>query len=99
MIKLKAKKVTLIIDKTRGVMFRDTITPIYFETRWGVHTFFVRKPIIVVLLDNNDVVVTKTKLMPWRMFFWNPRYSRVLELPHDYVDISKIKVGVKISLS
>ena len=51
MITVKAKKATSWMEKARGLMFKDEINPIYFETRWGVHTFFVRDPILVVILD------------------------------------------------
>lgn len=60
---------------------------VYLETRWGIHTFFMKYPIDVFVLDDKDKVVkVKRNLKPWRVFFWNPRYYRVLETP-----VGKIK--------
>lgn len=53
---------------------------VYLETRWGIHTFFMKFPIdVIVLDDNNQVVKVKKNLRPWRVFFWNPRYYKVVE--------------------
>lgn len=98
MITVKACRATSWLEKTRGLMFRDKINPIYFETRFGVHTFFVREPLLIVILDENDLVVKLKKVNPWRLFFWNPKYSRVLELPFDHPQVDNIKIGSGVEL-
>lgn len=78
-------------------MFRNKIESLYFETRWGIHTFFVREPIDVIILDEeNRVRVIKKGLKPWRIFFWNPRYGKVVELPKQSLKLLKIRKGIKV---
>jgi uncharacterized protein len=80
------------LESLCGNMFRKKIIPLYFETRWGIHTFFVKEPIDVLILDEeNRVQVIKKGLKPWRLFFWNPKYRRVLELPHGRISQLKIE--------
>lgn len=75
-------ELTDIWSKARGLISADKIRPVCFKTRWGIHTFFMKKPIDVVILDSQDrVVVIKSKLLPNRFFIWNPRYYKVFELP------------------
>lgn len=99
MITIKARKVHGFIEAMRGLMFVSPINPLYFETRFGIHTFFMREAIDVVILDNkNRVCVIKKSLAPWRVFVWNPLYMRVLELPKGSVNAKKITVGEKIRI-
>jgi len=93
MIKIKAKRVSGL----RGNMFSKKIENIYFETRFGVHTFFVKKPLLVLILDKDSIVRRKKILKPWRILFWPFKYKRVVELPA--VFDQKIKKGGKVSIS
>ena len=78
-------------------MFRKRILPLYFETRWGVHTFFVKEPIDVLILDEKDVIQSiKKNLKPWRFFFWNPTYYRVIELPKGTRE--QVNLGKKVDI-
>lgn len=82
------------IERIVGLMFKEKITPFLIKTRFGIHTFFVRQEIDVVVLDkNNSVVKTKEGLKPWRFYFWNPKYSRILELPKGYIKNNKVKIN------
>ena len=90
-------KLTKFSEKMVGVAFKKNITPVFFETRWGLHTFFVRKPIDVVICDDNFIVRKIVRnLKPWRVLFWDPRYKKVLELPLNYKKYSKVKIGGNI---
>ena len=95
-MKLKVKNANNLIGKLKGVMFQKTVIPIYLETRFGIHTFFVRSPICVLILDKGNIVRYKKAVKPWRMFFWNPKYSRVIELP---VKFKSPKLKEKVELS
>lgn len=71
---------------------------VYLETRWGIHTFFMKFPIDVMVLDNkNKVVKIKRELKPWRLFLWNPKYYKVVELPAG--KISNLNLGMVIIFS
>lgn len=94
---MKIKKLTTFREKLLGLSFKSNITPIYFETRWGMHTLFVKKPIDVIICDD-DFTVRKIvrSLKPWRVLIWNPMYKRILELPVSYKNYSEIDIGDKI---
>jgi uncharacterized membrane protein (UPF0127 family) len=85
--------------KYLGLMFVRNPLPTYFETRWGVHTFFVRKRIAVYILDEHNIVKIRKAVKPWRLFFWNPKYKKVLELPADDTRIKSIQLQSKIDFS
>lgn len=99
MITLKAKKLTSFSDKSIGLLGTSKPHPVYFQTRFGIHTFGMKYPIDVVILDINDVVVKiKEYLKPNKLFLWNPKFDQVIELPNGEIEKNKIKVGEKIKL-
>lgn len=64
-----------------------------FRTRFGVHTFFMKSLIDVIVLDNNFKVVKIGTVLPNCLFFWNPKYPWVLELPEGCVKKTKTEIG------
>ncbi len=75
------------------IFYREPIGMI-FQTHFGIHTFFMRYAIDVIILDKRNKVITiKAGLKPNRFYFWNPRYSTVIELPEGSVGKSKTNVG------
>ncbi len=96
-MKIKVKKANLV-EKIIGVMFQDKILPLYFETRWGIHTFFVKKPIKVLVLDKNNKLVLATVVKPNRIFVWNPIYKKVIEVHESFLR-KKLKIGDKIEIA
>jgi len=98
-MKVKIKKLSNFSEMLFGLAFKKNLEPVYFETRWGIHTFFVRKPIDVVICDDNNVVrKIKKNLKPWRIFIWNPKFKNVYEFPANSKYISKISIGSKICI-
>lgn len=59
---------------------------------------FVKRPIVVFILNDNNVVQIKKKIDPWRVFFWNPRYIRVLEMPFSDKRCVKITIGSMVDI-
>lgn len=71
-----------------------------FETRYGIHTFFLKQDIdIVILNDKKQVVKLKHNLKPWRMLFWNPSYYRVLELEAGSILKFRVAIGDTLSMN
>ena len=69
------------IDRLFGLLIKSNPRNMLFKTRFGIHTFLLKEPIDVIVLDNNfKVVKIKENLRPNRLFFWNPKYNRVIEL-------------------
>lgn len=97
---MKIKKLAKFSEKLLGLSFSNNIEPVYFETRWGIHTFFVKKPVDVMVCDD-DLIVRKIvrNLKPWKILVWNPMYKKVLELPLNNKEYSEIKVGDKIKIT
>lgn len=82
------------VNKIRGLIGEKKSKSILFYTRFGVHTFFMKHPIdIIVLTDDNLVVSFKENLKPNHLFFWNPRYKTIIELPAGVIQISQTQPG------
>lgn len=99
MVRIKVKRAATWFKKIIGLIGEKDREPLYIETRWGIHTFGVRKPIDIVILDEDDLVVAiKQNLQPNHIFLWNPRYYRVLELPEETIKDLALGVGQKVTL-
>lgn len=69
----------------------EDICPIYFETRLGIHTFGMTKPIDVFILNKeNEVIKIGRNIKPGRIFIWNPKYYKVLETAVNFINIKKL---------
>jgi uncharacterized protein len=74
------KTVKSFSDNLFGFINEKENTAIMFNTRFGIHTFFMKFPIDIIILDKNNIVVKiKKNLQPNEIFFWNPKYSKVIE--------------------
>ena len=84
-------------DKFAGLTKYDESRAMYFETRFGIHTFGMKFPIDVIICDKEmRVSVLRENLVPNRILFWNPRFPYVLELPIGMIRISGIEVGDRL---
>lgn len=77
--KITVKKTQSILEKTKGLMFSKHKYPILLQTRFGIHTFFVTEEIVILVIDSENKVIKRKTLPPWRVFFWNPKYNRIIE--------------------
>lgn len=94
MITIKAQKLSSFKDKTIGLMFAKRSKTVCIETNFGIHTFFVRFPIDVVLLNKeNKVIKIKQNLKPNRIFMWSKLQTKIIELPVGEIENKKIKAG------
>ncbi|HSD98620.1 MAG TPA: DUF192 domain-containing protein [Patescibacteria group bacterium] len=83
----------------KGLLFSKKPKPILFQTRWGIHTFGMKYPIDVVIVDKKNIVQKiKQGLRPNRFFFWNPCFDKVLELPSGTIEHLKITLEGKLEL-
>ncbi len=79
---IKTKYLTSWQEKSKGLIGEKKAFPVFFKTRFGIHTFGMKFPIDVVILDQKMcVVLLRKNLEPNRFLFWNPIYCGVLELP------------------
>ena len=99
MTTLFVKKAKNLSEKVMGLIGKDKPISFMLSTRFGIHTFGLKFPIDVLILDKkNKVVFLKENLMPWRIFLWNPMYDKVLELPLGTIGKKKIKINDEIFL-
>lgn len=85
--KLSAKVLVTRKEKVRGLIGNENIYPVYFETRFGIHTFGMKQSIDVLILNNNfQIVIMKKGMKPGKIFFWNLIHFRVIELPVNYIN-------------
>ncbi len=86
-------------DRLVGVIGDSDKLPLLISTRFGIHTFGLMFPIDAVVLDKtNRVRAIRERLTPWRVFFWNPRYDRVVELPAGFIAEHNLKPGTEMKL-
>lgn len=92
-------KIVIKRNKLLGLIGAKKPYSIFFQTRFGIHTFGLKFPIDVLILDkNNKVVKLRQNLKQNRIFVWNPKYNNVIELPVGTIEKKKIKIGNKISM-
>lgn len=88
-----------IKNRTLGLFNHKEAESVYITTRFGIHTFGLKFPIDVAVIDkNNKVVKIKNNLEPGNIFIWPFRFNRVLELPAGHISKHKISIGTKINL-
>jgi uncharacterized protein len=79
--------------KITGLLGKNEAETIVFKTRFGIHTFFLRFPIDLIVLDNEGVVKTAKTVRPNKIVFWNIKFKIVIELPFGTLRKTKTKVG------
>lgn len=99
MLTLKVKELKSWKEKLVGLIGQQKPQALFFKTRFGIHTFGLKFPIDIIILDkNNKVVKIKINLGPNKLFFWNPVYNRVIELPRVKIAKNNISLGKIIQL-
>lgn len=92
-----AKLANSFLDRLLGLINPQNPRSLIFNTRFGIHTFFMDKNIDILVLDKtNKIVAIKQGLKPYCFFFYNPAYSKIIELPEGSVKSSESKLSDKI---
>lgn len=88
------------IDRMFGLLIKHNPRNLFFKTRFGIHTFFLKEPIDVLILDSRmRVVKLKPNLEANRLFFWNPKYFQICELSVGTINKFTIKLGQILEIS
>ena len=88
------KLVESFLDRVLGLLNPSNSRSLLFKTRFGIHTFFLKEPIDIIVLDNKyKAAKIKKNLKPFRLFFWNLRFQLVIELPKNVLIQTKTHVG------
>lgn len=92
------KKASTLMEMIFGLLWLNNPPELLFQTRFGLHTLLLKKPIDVIVLDDQfKVVAIKDKLKPNQFFFWNLKYQWVLELPADTIKRSKTMINDQLN--
>lgn len=90
----ETKVANSLVDRLLGLLKPSNPRSLLFNTRFGIHTFGLQRPIDIVVLNNAlRVVKLGISVSPNRMFFWNPLFNTILELPEGTIQSSSTKVG------
>src|ERR1700722_9537361 len=82
-----------LLDQSLGLLRYEKPIAMLLKTRYGIHTFGMKYPIDVLILDgHNQVVTIKNDLKPNNIFVWNIKYETVLELPPGTTEKSKTEI-------
>lgn len=85
------------VNKVLGLINAQKPENLLIKTRFGIHTFGLRLPIDVIVLNNkNRVVKLKESLKPNNIFIWNPKHDTVVELPASSIKKLHITLGASI---
>ena len=83
---IRVQYLSSILQATIGLLGAPKAYPVYFKTRFGIHTFGMKFPIDVLILGRNfDIVYLKSELVPNRVFLWPLWYVHVVELPSGFI--------------
>lgn len=97
---LKVRVLKTWREKCIGLMGKEKPEAVFFTTRWGIHTFLMKFPIDIIILDDqNTIYFLKKKLLSNKILVWNPIYYRVLELPNGTIEKFGFKKGEKIAVT
>lgn len=87
-------------EKIQGLIGKDKPQALLIRTHFGIHTFGLKFPIDVLILNKeNKVVAMKKNIQPKKIFFWNPIYEKVLELPLGTIEKKRIEMHMPIDIS
>lgn len=88
-----------LAEKSKGLIGAERPFAVYFKTCLGIHTFGVKFPIDVVIADGAlRVQKIKKSLPPGSVFFWNPAWQNIFELPPGTVITAALQTGDALEL-
>ncbi len=82
------------LGKLKGLIGEKGQKAVVFTTRFGIHTFFLKLPIDLIVLDSeNRIVFIRRGVKPNRIVVWNIKFNTVIELPFGSLKKSKTEKG------
>lgn len=88
---INLKEAKTLSDKLLGLLKSENPRTLLFKTRFGLHTFFLKEEIDVIVLNKLNRVAIATTLKPNKIFIYNPMLETVIELPKNTIRLSKTK--------
>jgi uncharacterized membrane protein (UPF0127 family) len=79
--------------KIKGLLGKTKPETVVFETRFGIHTFFLQFPIDLIVLDSKGIVKLAKTVKPNRVILWNIKFKTVIELPIKTLSKTHTRIG------
>ncbi|HOX96015.1 MAG TPA: DUF192 domain-containing protein [Candidatus Woesebacteria bacterium] len=99
LISSDAKIASSFADRLLGLLNPHLPRHLVFHTHFGIHTLFLSLPIDVLVLDSKGrIVKTANNLLPYRLFFYHPKHSTVIEMPQNTISQLQLGINDKISI-
>ncbi len=99
LIAKEAKIASGLKDQLFGLLIKENPRALIFYTNFGIHSFGMKENIdLIVLNSQKKVVKLKASFKPNNVFFWNPIYGTLIELPEGTIRKTKTKIGDRIAL-
>lgn len=75
---------------------KENAYALYFQTHFGIHTFGMKFSLTILVCDQNFIAKKiEENLKPNSFFFWNLKYSNIIELPFlSY----QVKIGDRLEI-
>lgn len=94
-IKMEIKEAKTFLQKLKGLMFQKKVNYILKLKTNGIHTFFMKIPIDVILTDkNNKILYIYRNLKPNRIILPKKNVKYTYETPINY--LKNIKINEKL---
>lgn len=93
------KIATSLPDKIAGLLKKSNPPSLLFKTRFGMHTFFLKNSIDILVMDNEYIIKKASTIKPNRLFFYNLQYPYIIETHTGTIKKSKTEIGDKVSIS
>lgn len=87
------KVASSVLDRLLGILNPKNPRSLLLQTRFGIHTFFLKEEIDVIILDASFIVVKAKTLKPNKVFLYNVIHKNVIELPKGSIKQSKTAIG------
>lgn len=69
-----------------------------FHKRLIIHSFFMKIPIDIMVVNDRLEIIDKTSLMPWHYYKVNEEIACFIELEYGYLNKHNIKINDKIKI-
>lgn len=86
------------LDRMFGLLNKNNSRSLLFKTRFGIHTFGLKNPIDIIVIDVSSQAAILKSLKQNRLFIYNPAYNTIIELPLGSILKSKTKKGDVIKI-
>ncbi|MGN1362741.1 MAG: DUF192 domain-containing protein [Methanobrevibacter sp.] len=102
-INIEVKICNSFLKRFKGLMLKNKIEypllfiiPKNYILKAKIHSFFMRIPIDIIFIDNENKIFEICSLKPWKFYKPKKESKYILELEYGFIKKNNIKIGSKI---